>query len=205
MGYTHGIEWSEELVIEKLKEVIEHLDLKTFPTKTEIISYFHNRALVAKIARYGGVKYWANRLGLPLKDCESKMGEKYEQMCLSKLQELGFNVETMKARYPYDLAVNSHIKVDVKSGFLFKTKVNSSYYTFNLEKSFPSCDIFVVYCLNEDDTIRKTYVIPSVFLFGLTQLSMGVNNTKYEKFVDRWDYFDTYNKFYENLLKENQE
>lgn len=201
MGYAHGIEWTDEKVIDAIQEIMDKLDLKTFPTKTEIKSYFHNTSLQDRIARTGGVRYWAERLNLPIKDCETKTGELFEQHCLCYLEELGYNVCTMKSRYPYDLSVNNNIKVDVKSGYMFHNYGNGEYFTFNLEKSYPTCDIFVVYCLNDDKSIAKTFVIPSVFLFGKTQLALGKNKSKYDKFIDRWDYFEKYDKFYSNLIR----
>lgn len=200
MGYTHGVQWTEEKIENGIKEIIDKLDLQKFPSKTEIKSFYHNEALVNAISRYGGVSYWAKRMGFDEKYCESKMGKFWEMECLVHLQELGYEVDLMKLRYPYDLAVSKHIKVDVKSAYLYKSKTNSPFYTFNLEKSFPSCDIYVCYCLNEDKTVEKTYVIPSVFLCGKCQLSLGVKKSMYDEFIDRWDYFKQYDKFYKELL-----
>lgn len=205
MGYAHGTEWSEELIIEKINEVINGLELKTFPTKSQMKEYFGNNALADKLSRTGGIKFWANKLNLNTKDCESKIGESYEMLCIQKLEELGFDCEQMKPRYPYDLTANNHIKVDVKSGFLFGNSGSSPYYSFNLEKSNPTCDIFVVMCLNGDKSIKKTYIIPSCVLYGKTQLSIGVNSSIYDKFLDRWDVFDDYKHFYSSgLEKYNQ-
>ena len=200
MGYAHGTEWSEELIIEKINEVINGLELKTFPTKSQIQGYFGNSALADKLSRTGGMKFWANKLDLATKECESKVGDGYEMLCIQKLEELGFDCEQMKPRYPYDLTANNHIKVDVKSGFLFGNSGGSPYYSFNLEKSNPTCDIFVVMCLNGDKSIKKTYIIPSCVMYGKTQLSIGIKSSIYDKFIDRWDIFDEYNCFYSSLV-----
>lgn len=199
MGYAHGIKWSEALIIDKINEVINSLGLKTFPTKSEMIEYFGNNALSDKISRTGGVKFWANKLNLSRKDCESSFGENYEMLCAEKLEEFGFECELMKPKYPYDLTVNKHIKVDVKSGFMFANSGQSPYYSFNLEKSNPTCDVFVVFCLNRDKTIHKTYIIPSFIMYGKTQLSLGVRTSIYDKFIDRWDIFEGYKYFYQSL------
>ena len=199
MGYAWGTEWTEEKVIKSIMDVVEHLGIETFPTKSEIKSFYKNDALNCKIARSGGVRYWAKRLNLQIKDCESKLGDVFETQCEIKLEDIGYNVIKMKARHPYDLAVNNHIKVDVKSGYLFHNYGNGEYYSFNLEKDSPTCDIYVIYCLNDDKTINKTYIIPSIFLFGKTQLSLGKTKSKYDKFIDKWDYFELYNNFYSNL------
>lgn len=199
MGYTHGKQWTEENTISAIKEIMEKLDIKRFPTKSEMKEYYHNSSLQDRISRSGGVKFWAEKMNLPVKECESKTGENFETNCLMQLEELGFDVSKMQVRYAYDLAVNKHIKVDVKSGFLFHNYGNGEYYSFNLEKSYPTCDIYVIYCLNEDKSIAKTYIIPSLFLFGKTQLAIGKNKSKYDKFLDRWDYFDVFDKFYSEI------
>lgn len=200
MGYTHGMQWTEEKVISDIKEMVDKLDMKHFPTKTEMKAYYHNASLVDKIAKTGGVKYWAERLNLPIKDCESKTGEFFETQCLIYLENMGYDACLMPSRHPYDLSVNQNIKVDVKSGYLFHNYGNGEYYTFNLGKSYPTCDIFVIYCLNSDKSINKTYIIPSKFLYGKTQLALGQNKSKYDKFIDRWDYFEIYDKFYNELV-----
>ena len=199
MGYSNGTRWSDEKIIESIKEVVDKLDLKTFPTKTQMESYYHNSNLRATITRTGGSKYWADMLGLPIKDCESKAGEIFEFYCLEKLEDMGYSVSKMKPHYPYDLAVNNHIKVDVKSGYVLNNYGNTGYYTFNLYKAYPTCDIYVIYCLNDDKTIEKTYIIPSAFLLGKTQLTLGKTKSKYDQFIDRWDYFEIYDKFYSKL------
>lgn len=199
MGYSHGINWNENLIIEKIKEVMDKLDIKTFPTKFQMKNYFGNSSLADKISRSGGTKYWAKKLNLDTKECESKVGECYELLCLEKLESLGFDCEIMKPRYPYDLTANKNIKVDVKSGFVFSNKGQSPYYSFNLEKSNPTCDIFVVFCLNKDKSIYKTYVIPSIILYGKTQLSLGVKSSIYDKFLDKWNIFNDYDNFYNSI------
>lgn len=199
MGYSHGTNWNENLIINKIKEVMDKLDIKTFPTKTEMKEYFGNSSLADKISRTGGVKYWSNKLNLDTKECESKLGECYEMLCIEKLECLGFDCEIMKPRYPYDLTANKNIKVDVKSGFVFSKNGQSPYYSFNLEKSNPTCDIFVVFCLNKDKSIHKTYIIPSSVLYGKTQLSLGVNSSIYDKFLDKWQIFNDYNNFYNSI------
>ena len=75
----------------------------------------------------------------------------------------------------------------------------SPYYSFNLEKSNPTCDRFVVFCLNKDKSIHKTYIIPSSVLYGKTQLSLGVNSSIYDKFLDKWQIFNDYNTFYNSI------
>lgn len=111
----------------------------------------------------------------------------------------------MKPRYPYDLLTNGNIKVDVKTSRKLDRK-NSAfpYYSFNLEKREPTCDIFIFYCLDVDCNIDRTVIIPSCIISGKTQIGMG-GLTKWEAYEDKWDYFDKYNEFYLDVLKTKKE
>ena len=53
--------------------------------------------------------------------------------------------------------------------------------------------------MDDNLNIVKTYVIPSKFLHK-TQLSIGVNKSKYDYFLDRWDYVEKFNSFYEEII-----
>lgn len=202
MAYAHGTKWTESMVIDRLNEVVEEKNLDHFPTHSELIDYYNNNALASKLAKSGGTKYWSNKLGMKQVSCESKFGDKYEEYCMEQLEKLGYECEKMKPRYPYDLTANKHIKIDVKSARLFTsvTNSNSKYYTFNLEKTNPTCDIFICYCLDENNKLAKIYIIPSVELYGKTQLSLGVYKSKYDKFINRWDIFDFYDSFYKKSI-----
>lgn len=199
MGYTHGKNWTETEIIDRIKEVVNMLELNRFPSNKEINNYYHNTSLTNKISKTGGFYYWANKLGLEIKESESKLGKRFELECLHYLQKMQYFVEKMPTKHPYDLLVNKNIKVDVKVSYLYKNKGNSPFYTFNLEKNCPTCDIYVCYCLNKEKSVEKVYVIPSCFLVGKTQLSVGVENSIYDEFIDKWSYFDKYNLFYKDL------
>lgn len=199
MGHAHGEKWTEQDIINGIKEVMEKLELDTCPTHEQIEKYYNNSALSNRITRTGGIVYWANKLGLKQRESESKSGRTWELECLLYLQELGYNVDRMATRHPYDLLVNKSIKVDVKMSYLYDNNGNSPFYTFNLEKSCPTCDIYVCYCLNKEKKVEKTYVIPSIFLTDKTQLSLGVKTSVYDRFIDKWSYFNAYDNFYKSI------
>lgn len=199
MAYAHGTKWGPDLVEETLKEIIENCKCKFFPSQSEIDKYMGNTTLSNAIRRNGGYEYWANKFGMDRKECESSFGYEYEQKCSEFLtNEYGYDCEMMKTKYPYDLTVNKHIKVDVKACRLYVSRNNASYYTFNLEKTNPTCDIYVCYC-TKDNEIVKTYVIPSKEVYGKSQLSIGANKSTYDVYLDKWDIFEKYNSFYNQL------
>ena len=197
MGYTHGTQWNDEKIEQGLKSVVETAKISSFPTRSIMREITGNEALGVAVTRHGGSRYWADKLGLEIKPCESKTGYEYECECMNTLSLFGYDCELTKARYPYDLLVNRNIKIDVKCSNLYNCK-HGKFYTFNLEKSMPTCDVFVCYCLNDGD-IQKVYVIPSCVLSGKTQLSIGEHKSKYDRYIDNWTIIKKYQTFYEDL------
>lgn len=199
MGYAHGTQWNADLIEKGIKDVMRKARISCFPTHSLIKEVTGSNALSNAISKHGGSRYWAEKLGLEIKPCESKFGERFELLCMEKLQELGFKCEKMPVRYPYDLLVDDCIKVDVKSGNLCHGKTGD-FYTFNLEKKNPTCDIFFCYCL-EGKSIVKVYVIPSFILGGKKQLSIGKSKSKYDVFREDWDVFNEYTRFNNQFAK----
>lgn len=197
MGYSHGTNWTDEKIENAIKDVIKIAKINSMPTHTQMDEITGSMALSNAVSKHGGSKYWSEKLGLNTKSCESKLGYEYECECMHELISLGYDVEFTKARYPYDLIANGNIKIDVKCSNLYQGKYGN-FYTFNLEKAMPTCDVFVCYCLNENS--RKVYVIPSCVLSGKTQLSIGETRSKYDKYINNWDIIFRYEAFYLEMI-----
>lgn len=197
MGYSHGQKWNDKKIKQSIFNVMKTAKIETFPTHSLMKEVTGNEALSNAISKHGGSKYWAEKLGIEIKKCESKFGYEFECECIVYLTTLGYECELTKARYPYDILANNNIKIDVKSGHLYHGE-QGNFYTFNLEKEKPTCDIFVCYCI-EDNEIKKVYVIPSCVVSGKTQLSIGVKHSKYDRYIDNWTIFKKYKIFYESL------
>lgn len=186
--------WSDNKIAEEIIKVKMALNIERMPTRTEIEVVTNDSALTNKISKTGGTKYWANKLNLDLKDSETKLGQEWEMYVKSELENLGYEVEKMTTKHPYDLLVNNNIKVDVKVSRYYKGK-GFKYHTFNMEKKYHNCDVFICIGLDEGDYVVKTLVIPSKYLMNKKQLSVGIES-KYDKFNDRWDYIEKYSNFY---------
>ena len=199
MGYTHGFRWTEDIIRQNLDTIIAKFNLKTFPSATQLKNLNGNWALSNAICKNGGVRYWAEKTNLPLRKCETFFGEEYEKECFDKLVSLGYEVEHMSTGYPYDLTANKHIKIDVKVGRLYTGTRVGSFYTFNLEKKNPTCDVFVCYCLNKQYEIEKVYIIPSKIMHGKKQLSVGQIESMYDTYKDNWNILKTYDEFYKQF------
>ena len=197
MKYKHKVQWTDEKIENAIREVVKIAKINSMPTHTLMKKITGNEALSNAISKHGGSKYWADKLGLEIKSCESKTGYEYELECISHLTKAEYDCELTKARYPYDILVNNNIKVDVKCSNLYHGTAGD-YYTFHLEKSKPTCDVYVCYCVN-NDVIQKVYIIPSCVLSGKTQLSVGVKKSKYDKYINAWSIISKYDDFYKNI------
>jgi len=199
MGYAHGTQWTEELIIKYIKDVVNKFNLDRMPSKSEVDTYYNGTGLSNAISRRWGFYGLAKMLGLDIKKSDTYIGKQHEEIMNIKIKDMGFLVERMSQNYPYDLLVNKIIKVDVKVSRLYNGP-NGNFFTFNLEKKFRTCDIFTLLCLNDNNEITREYILPSVFVPNNTQISIGEFKSKYSRFLNRWDYFDIYNEFAKQVI-----
>lgn len=199
MGYSYGNKWDDESIKKEIIKVVKALDLKRMPSNNEIKNVMGNHSLSNAISRKGGFRMWAEKLNLDLKESETSLGNEYEFIVKEILEELGYDVEKMTTKHPYDLLINDNIKIDVKASRYYENKKEGvKYHTFNLEKKYHNCDIFICICLNDSEDIEKFLIIPSKYLMGKKQLSVGVNSM-YDRFDNKFTYIDIYNDFYNTL------
>jgi hypothetical protein len=197
MKNLQGFVWNDELIENKIREVMEILGINRMPSASETEIVMKNSSLSNKIAKTGGFPQWAAKLGLEVKSSETSTGQKYEKKLKDYLIEAGYEVEQMSTKHPYDLLVNGAIKIDVKAARRYYYSQDNYFYTFNLEKANATCDLYVCWCINNEDLTDKFLIIPSKEL-KTTQLSIGVVS-RYDKYIDRWDLIDKFNEFYKQL------
>lgn len=195
MGYTHGTEWNDQVIEEKIIQVVKTFDLDHFPTHSEMNKALGNSGLAKKVSDKGTV-YWAEKLGLPIKYSETSFGNKFEVFAISDIFEnTGLHSVQTSSKHPYDLLTDNSVKIDVKVSKEFTNNCNSKAFSFNLEKREPTCDIFILYCLNDDETYNKVLIIPSCSLLGQTQIGIG-KISKWDEYMERWDYIKQYSDFF---------
>ena len=113
---------------------------------------------------------------------------------------MGYKVDKMQPRHPYDLLVNGNIKIDVKvSNYFYGVDESYKSHSFNLGKKFHNCDIFILIGLNSNKEIVKFLVIPSKMLMGVKQVCIG-EESKYDKYNDAFRYIEKYDYFYHDLF-----
>ncbi len=202
MGHAHGRMWTERDILNEIAYVMDALKIDYFPSKSEMNFVTGSMGLSNQVSKKGGSRYFAEMLGLELKSSESELGYQFEEYAIKDIfRNTGFLSRHMKPRYPYDLLTNENIKVDVKvSTQFFATKKSMPAHSFNLEKKYPTCDIFILYCLDELFDITKTIIIPSCFATGKTKIGVG-GLSQWDVYRDKWEYFNSYDLFYSSLSK----
>lgn len=183
----------------EIKNVMKALSIERMPSSVEIERVSQNNKLTNAIARHGGYNFWSEKLHLSQSKCETRLGETGEYYIKNLLESKDYKVDKMGVKHPYDLLINDNIKIDVKTSKIYSPiQEKWSSYSFNLEKSNPTCDIYVFVCLDGEKVV-KTLVIPSKFLHQ-TQLCISTKKTKYDMYIDKWDYIDQYDKFYKTVV-----
>jgi hypothetical protein len=198
MGYAHGTKWTEQSIKEGVLEVVKNCKLSRMPSRKEIEDYYNDCRLTNAISKRMGYYKLAQELGLPIKESNTYFGKKHEQILSEKLVCMGYEVERMPQNFPYDILVNNAIKIDAKVSRLYKG-VHGNFYSFNLEKPYTTCDILVLMALDDNSNIKTFYVVPSLFVYKHTQIGIGENKSKYEKFKDKWSYLEQYISFIDEV------
>lgn len=200
MGYSHGFKWDDEKIIHEVKKMMSQRNMETFPTHSEMLNHFGNRSLLSAISKRGGTQKFANMMGIETKKCESKFGEKIEEVCSHQIEKnTSLKTKLTNSKYPYDILVQNAVKVDVKASVPFDNYGGTKYHTFNLEKKMQTCDVFVFYCMSKEFDIERTLIIPSFVLSGMSQLAVG-SKSKYNKYIDSWQIIRKYFEFISSLV-----
>lgn len=191
--------WTDDKIENGIKEIMKTLNIDRMPSASELKSIGRNDihcAISKHDLKYSG---WAEKLGIERKSSDTLKGQEYEGILERTLKEKGYTVERMTTKYPYDLVVNDHVKVDVKVGGAHY-HYNSRCHTFRPSKVYPTCDLYICLALDEEENIEKTFVIPSK-LAQLVTLNI-CKESKYNVFINRWDYIDRFTEFYKTLKME---
>lgn len=191
--------WNDESIKEGILNVIQKLNLDRMPSRMEILKIHNDMSLHNAIVRSYSYYEWAEKLNLKIKYSETSLGVSYQNICMKQLKEKGYNVEPTTMKAPYDILINDNIRIDVKSGCAYYDNSGCRLHSFGINKKDPVCDLYIIYALDEEGiNIERTFIIPAKYL-KLISMCIGINS-KYNKFIDRWDYIDTYDNFY-NLIK----
>ena len=129
------------------------------PTCTDIRKYGLG-ALGIHCAKYGYRKL-AQDLGLPRRDSKVKRGVDAEYAYMEYLQSKGFKVKKESTSHPWDLTVNGHLRVDMKTAKYLPIAGRISGYSFRFKYRGANCDLLVCVCLNQDGSYGDVYFFPT--------------------------------------------
>lgn len=186
--------WTEELIEKGIKDAMRKLGIDRMPTASELQSIKRND-LHCKIGRTKTYSGWASYLNLESTKCETRKGQHYEKMIFDKLASMGYKVERMTTKYAYDILINGRVKVDIKSSLSYQIN-GYTVNTFGINKTFATCDLYILVAANENGDVKKVMVIPAYLLKVKSSISLGLTS-KYDKYIDRYDYIDTIDKAFE--------
>lgn len=183
MGHAFKKYWTQEKILQSVKDCMDATGLTRMPSRSELSGYYGNNKVTNAIKRFpGGYYKVAELLKIEMKESETQFGKYGEELAIKLLEEHGFSVERMTTRYAYDLYVNGSVKVDVKTAR--PSRANKSFcYSFNLEKRFPTCDVYFLIAKNEEK--ESIYIVPASI--NQTQIGLGTGTTVYSKYQDRYD------------------
>lgn len=183
--------WDDNKVKNALFECMKILNIDRMPTATELKSLDRNdlHCRISKTKKYSG---WAKELGLTLKASATTTGQEQEKRAKKVLEGMGYKVESMSTKFPYDLLVNDCIKVDVKA-----SRKHGGYCIFGINKTNPTSDLYICLVFDDEKEIVKTFVIPSHFVKTKT---LNVSpKSEYNRFIDAWHYLKVFDDFYKTI------
>lgn len=177
--------WTDERIERAILEVVRSLQINYMPSSAQVKEVTQDESLHNAICRHGSYRGWAKRLGLNNKKSETNTGNDYEEYIERILLDLGFEVEQMSTKHPYDLLVNGTTKVDVKVGSSYMLRDEHRVVTFATNKKQPTCDFYICVRLDEQKQVEKIHVIPSQ-MAQVTTLCFG-EVSKYDVYINRYD------------------
>lgn len=196
MGYSHGVKWSYTKICDEINNIMHVLNIKRMPTAEECNLITGNSGLSNVIAKSGGFYWLANNLGLSMKNNATETGKKFERLAVKILEDKNYIVKSMTTKYPFDLLINDRIRIDVKAGRPYLLR-GSRVHTIGINKKYATCDLYLIFALDEKDKPERNLVIPGCDL-RVTTLNFGKDSI-YNIYLDRWDLIERYDEFYSSL------
>jgi len=194
--YSKCIKWDENSIKNKIIEVMRVLDLNRMPSSRETIAVTGNYSLGDAIMKHGGFYFWANKLNVKSKNCETSLGRLYEEKSMKVLEDMGYTIQRMKVGYPFDLLINNKIKIDVKTSRPHMCN-GSRVHMIGINKKYAVCDLYLVYALDELDNIERIFIVPGYEL-KIVSMSFGKESI-YNIYINKWDLIKKYDDFYNSL------
>jgi len=183
--------WTDATIERGIRDAQRILCIDRMPSNSELYQAYNNQQLSNAIAKSGGFRFWANKLGLAIKQTDTEHGYRQELKVIGIIRQRGYTAEDTPVKFPYDVLVNGMVKIDVKCARISKVREHDTY-AFHISKDMPTCDLYFICCLDDADAIKMLYIIPAHKIRGQVQLVMSGSQVskKYAKYLNRWDLLD---------------
>lgn len=126
------------------------------PSAPELRSLGLN-ALACRLSRDGGWVKWAKRLDLERRQSETVRGQAWEEYVADVLRSAGHQVQRQTTKAPYDLLVNSSVRINVKSARWSEYGACKGHF-FGLGASWKKCDAFALVKVDGSTTPQVLWV-----------------------------------------------
>ncbi len=192
--------WNKNTIIEDTKKAMVTLGVKRMPTASELMSIGRNdlHCAISKRFTYSVI---AKHMNIEMKSSETNTGNKYEDVAKRLIESKGYQVKKMTTKHPFDLLVEGNVKIDVKMGAAHY-HFGSRAHTFRPSSEYSTCDIYVCFAVSEKGSIENVFIIPSKFAKVVT-INVG-SDSKYNKFIEKWNFIDDYVEFYNSVVVEKK-
>jgi len=155
--------------------------LGRMPSRSEMDSATGSSALSNRVSKNGGFSHWAKRLGLPLKQSDSKTGWDGEVLVCKILQTQGFATERSgPVKWPFDILVEGVVRVDVKSANYAEYGPCKGWF-YRIGKT-PQADVILLFQIDTSDC----YILPWTIV-PRTNITIARDGGKYRMFLNRFD------------------
>lgn len=173
----HNKFWTEELVESEIRKVSEALG--HFPSNTELQG-MKRGDLSNIITKRGGFIFWAEKTGIARIHSDSDTGWIGEKKVQSLFISQGYLCDRpFGVKYPFDLLVNSILRIDVKSANFASYGVCKGWF-YRIGKT-PQADIVLCYQLDTG----SFYAIPW-YVCPTSNITISINGGKYADYKDNW-------------------
>ncbi len=158
MGYAHGKRWTDEIMEAEVRAVSAEKFGGRMPSAPEL-NDIGLHSLANRISRTkGGYRGVAKKLALTLKDSETAFGNVWEDFVEGYLKAHGREVQRQTTRAPFDLLVDGHVRVNVKSARWHEYGPCKGFF-FGLSDTWNRCDVFAL--VKVQDNVQELLWVPS--------------------------------------------
>jgi len=172
------ISWTEEKLVNELSLICNAIG--KFPSSSCLKEMGRND-ISSQVSRRGGFQFWAQKVGFKREHSDSDTGWDGERSLANILVEKGFSCESASyVKCPYDLKVNSLVRIDVKSANYAEYGASRGWF-FRIAKD-AQADILALYQIDTQDV----YFIPWN-ICPKTNITISRGGGKYAEFKNRFD------------------